>query len=357
MTQTKKVSPIIKLGAWLLSFIVFLIGFYHSHLGLKGMRPFDLEYGSFIVAGSFLLFILISYSMAVSGRKYALLFYILGGCAFFIFNLNYFYPTDLGRQLIKEEAIALNDTLQSFSNKISRMDNSNSISTVSELYNLKEKLMDEVRGQDGFGPRATKYLNEFNELSNGTQLPNRVVGKTDEERKLIAARFDTLLTKDIRNYVVKQIANGKVENADELLNGIEQLKLTNEEYTPKLKKIIADDSRIKLDSITNHPQTTILQNLVTSIDNATIKINKSSGKELFPKIGEAKTRKLGRIEHTIASALERINRIDTWKNIFICLFIDLLFPLFIYVMIRKKDDEEDDFFIDRLFGKNKNFNK
>jgi hypothetical protein len=304
------------------------------------MRPFDSEYGSLSIALIVLLLILISYYIAVNGKKLALVFYIIGGVFFFVFNLNYFYPSYLGRQLVKEEAIALNDTLQSFSNKISRMDNSNSVSVVSELYNIKGKLLDEIKGQDGFGPRAKKYLDDFNSLANSSQLPNRTIGSSQEERKIIAERYDDLLTKDIRNYVVKQIANGKVENANELLIGVEQLKSLNDEYSSQLEVIISDNQRVLLDSVKNHPQINTLQNLVTKLDNATIKINKSSGKEIFPKLKESNTRNLGRIAHTLSSVAERINKIDTWGIILICLFIDLLVPLFIYLMIKKKSGSE-----------------
>jgi hypothetical protein len=338
-THKKQLSPLVLIGAWLLSFIVFIVGFWHTHLGLKEMRPFDSEYGSLSIASIILLLIIISYSVAVNGKKIALLFYIIGGLFFFIFNLNYFYPAYLARQLVKEEAIALNDTLQSFSNKINRMDNSN-VSVVSELYNIKEKLLDEVIGQDGFGPRAQKYLDDFNALAKSDQLPNRTIGSTPAERKRIAERYDDLLTKDIRNYVLKQISNGKVENADELLVGIEQLKTLSNEYSSKLEAIIADNQRIPLDSVSNHPQINTLQSLVTKLDNATIKINKSSGKDVFPKLKEASTRNLGRIAHTLSSVGKRIYKIDTWGIILLCLFIDLLVPLFVYLMIKKEENSE-----------------
>ena len=59
MTTTKKIPPIVKFGAWMLSIIVFIVGFWHSHLGLVETRPFESEYGSLLVAGIFLLLILI----------------------------------------------------------------------------------------------------------------------------------------------------------------------------------------------------------------------------------------------------------------------------------------------------------
>jgi hypothetical protein len=112
-----------------------------------------------------------------------------------------------------------------------------------------------------------------------------------------------------------------------------------------LKDIIADDSRIILKDVKNHSQINTLQHLVTFLDNATTQINEGSNTKIFPKkLEEAKTRNLGRIAHTLSSIWERIGRIDTWAMILLCLFIDLLVPLAIYTLIRKKDREDGDVF-------------
>ena len=44
MNPAKKTPPIVQAGAWLLSLIVFTVGFWHTHLGLKEMRPFGSEW-------------------------------------------------------------------------------------------------------------------------------------------------------------------------------------------------------------------------------------------------------------------------------------------------------------------------
>lgn len=355
--MTTKIPPIVKLGALLLSLIAFTVGFWHCHLGLKEMRPFESEYGSLAIAGIILLLLLISYFFAISGKKLALGFYLVCACFFIVFNLNFFYPSYLGRQLVKEEAIALNDTLQSFANRVNLIDNS-SISNVSKLHTLQKNILDEIKGQAGFGPRATDYLNQFNVITGGKLKPNIVRGQTQEERDIIAERYATLLEDEIKHYVVSQMTAEKANNAEKLYSGIEELDVIRINYSPILKEIIADDSRIPLESVKTHPQINQLQNLVTSLDDATIKINEASNQQLYPKLKEAKTRNLGRIAHTLSSIKERINKIDTWAMILLCLFIDLLVPLAIYSLIRHKDtDENNENFWEKLFGKNKNFNK
>ena len=356
--MTTKTPPIVRIGAVLLSLIAFTVGFWHCHLGLKEMRPFESEYGSIAIAGIILLALLISYFYAIAGKKGALFFYLICASFFIVFNLNFFYPSYLGRQLVKEEAIALNDTLQSFSNRVHLINNTD-ISNVSKLHTLEKNILDEVKGQAGFGPRATDYLNQFNAITAGKLKPNIVRGNSQADRDQIAVRYAKLLEDEIKHYVVNQITKGKADNAEKLYLGKEELDSIDIKFTPILREIISDDSRIPLESVKTHPQIIQLQNLVTNLDDATIKINEASNKQLYSKLKEAKTRNLGRIAHTLSSIRERIDKIDTWAMILLCLFIDLLVPLLIYTLIRKRDDEEnEDGYWQKLLGKkNVNFNK
>lgn len=354
MTTTKKTPPIVQIGAWLLSLIVFIVGFWHTHLGLKEMRPFGSEYGSIAIAGIILLLLLITYWFAVNGKKIALIFYIICGLFFFIFNLNYFYPAYMARQLVKEEAIALNDTLQKFTNKSQSYIKPETIKELNELTNLKKQLVDEVKYQTGWGSRATDYLNKFNQIIKGNQKPNLTLGKNQEERDIISSRYEKLLDEQIQSYVTSKIAVG---NSLVISQGINELKSAQQKYTDTLKRIIEDDHEIQLDSLiylrqkgANHPQIQILQNLVTDLDNATKKINEGSKKNIYPILKEAETRNLGRIKHTLNSIKKRFTETDTLGIILVCLFIDLLVPLAIYFLLKKDENEEED---TRLKGRNR----
>ena len=70
MNSTKKTLPIVQIGLWLVILLVFAIGFWHTHLGLKEMKPFGSEWGSLAIAGILLLPILITYWYAVNGKKH-----------------------------------------------------------------------------------------------------------------------------------------------------------------------------------------------------------------------------------------------------------------------------------------------
>ena len=349
MDENKKIPGIVQLGAWLLSLIVFAVGFWHTHLGLKEMRPFGSEYGSIAIAAIILLLLIITYWFAVNGRKMALIFYLICGLFFFVFNLNYFYPAYMARELVKEEAIALNDTLQKFSNKSQSYFKSETIQELTNLNTLKKQLVDEVKNQTGWGPRATDYLNQFNFITKGNQKPNNSLGSNQDERDDIAERYEDLLEEQIDAFVLRTVANNKIGNPKIILEGIKDLKKAKEQYTEKLKLIIEDDSEIQLDSLinlrqkgSNHPQIQLLQNLVTDIDNSTKKINEGNKEEIYPILKEAETRNLGRIKHTLNSVKKRLSETDTLGIIFVCLFIDLLVPLAIYLLLRKKEGDSDD---------------
>ena len=107
---------------------------------------------------------------------------------------------------------------------------------------------------------------------------------------------------------------------------------------------IPDNSDIKLEEVKTHPQINILQKLVTGINDATSKINSGtkSNSYKFKELEESPSRTLGRIANTFKSVKDRINKVDTWAIIILCLFVDLIVPLAIYLLLRKKEDEPED---------------
>jgi len=254
----------------------------------------------------------------------------------------------MARTLVKEEAMALNDTLQTFTTKSASYFKSQTISELAKLYELKDKVIFEIKKDGGLGPDAKDYLNEINQITGHPTRLNGRLGNTQTDREEIASNYDTLMKSSINAYIIDRIANNKVGNPAAILDGIKELNDINEKYTDTLKKIIADDHEIKLDSLihlrskgANHPQIQTLQNLVTDIDHATKKINEGNKENIYPILKEAETRNLGKIKHTFNSIRKRITETDTLIIILICLFIDLLVPLAMYLLLRKNKDESE----------------
>lgn len=359
MMDAKKNPPIINLAGWLISLFSFAIGFWHTHLGLRQFEVLSSNYGSLVFSAIILLVLLVSYYRAVNGIKSGFVFYIICALFFFTFNMNSFYPTYLGRKLLQEETIKINDALQTFASRINReFGKEEVIKKYNSVNDLRDLLEQEISKQSGFGERSKDYLRQINEILGEPHIkPNIRVGSTAEEWNTIAKEYSILVNKRLQSFVVENVGVGKVD----IISRINEL---NSIYVPELANIIEDNSKIDVDSIRSNTQIKTLQQLVTKMDNVCIDANKIASqinndrpKDVCNTYGEVESQNLGTFAHTIRSVKERIYRIDTWGIIILCLFIDLIVPLAIFFLIRKDtDDEKDDTVINlwhKLTGKKK----
>jgi hypothetical protein len=353
MTTKKKTPPLIQVGAWVLALIVFAVGFWHTHLGLKEMKPFGYEWGGLVVAGIVLLLLLITYWFAVNGKKIALTFYILCGVIFFVCNLNYFYPSYMARTLIQNEASSLNDTLQKYTNgTISGLQGGREEEAVADylrLSSIKDQISTEISNQ-GYGPNARKLTDDFNSISEkylaapisiSTAVGSVSSDTTDmkRQREQIEPLFDQVLA----NLMLQGIL--KVAAPDLFAKGSMELNSLSKEYTPKLERIMADNyTEYNLDSLKGSQNVIDIVSLVAKLNTSIDKINKGNDKEnpILERLDEdthPRADKLGKIKYSLLSIKERIKEIDTWAIIILCLFIDLIVPLAIYMLLRKTDSE------------------
>ena len=349
MTTTKKTPPIVQIGLWLVSLLVFAIGFWHTHLGLKEMRPFGSEWGSLAIAGIFLLPMLITYWYAVNGKKMALIFYVFYGIIFFVCNLNYFYPAYLARQIVKEEATALNDTLQNYTNQAKTLlntvgfeDSKDEFVDYENLKIYKAKAVSEIKINNGWEPQASQAFDGFNEISTKYGFPISTFSNAGTLTSLeLANVYDNYLEGVIQKILESMVVNSKdggVTNALSFIKGIAELDSLEKNYTTVLRdSIIPDKSEIKLVEMQTHPQINILMKLVIGINEATSKINSATKPDSFKfqVVEEPQSRNLGRIAFTFQSIKERNAKIDTWGIIILCLFVNLIVPLAIYLLLRK----------------------
>ena len=348
MKTTKKTPPIVQIGLWLVSLLVFAIGFWHTHLGLKEFKVFDPEYGSLVVATIVLIFLLTTYWFAINGKKLALVFYIVCGFIFFILNLNYFYPSYMARTIIQSEAKALVDTLDSYSTVKLNSKNDEPFADFKRLESKKAQFLNEVYSK-GCGPQAKKLLQEYNVILkkyNIDEIPLeatycKVTSNSNEMAKQ-AKDFEGLLQTALNTFESRSlgVTNEKLFNA-----GMESLKLLQEEFKEKLQLIATDnDTEYNLDTISKYENVRTIVQFVTKLNGNIESINKSMKNPILVALDKdthPRADKLGRIKYTLLSIKERISEIDTWAVIFFCLFIDLIIPLGIYLLLRKKEDEEE----------------
>lgn len=365
MAKKQQLPPIYKLMGWLISLLAFTVGFWHTHLGLKEFNILNSENGSLFVAAMILLIMLLSYAVAIGGKRIGLLFYLICACIFFICNLNSFYPNYLGRTLLKEEAKAVNDSMTVYRSRLDKivgLTSSEYYQKVQDLRNIRANLIREIHDRGGFGPHATDELNKFNILANSRISADRRLGRDSVEIKNKVDFYTKQLNAAIDDYVVKSLS-GKEQGALKLVEAQHDMEDIIAMYDDKMEAILKDNARVKLDSVRTNPEIKTLEELVTKLDKVAIDVNSVKQPPpfiLFNRDNEPvrpQIQFLGTIPHTMSSVGARIGKVDTLGVIMICLVIDFVAPLAVYFLIRRRTDEEEEIsFWEALFGKNKNFN-
>jgi hypothetical protein len=337
MEEKKGVPGIVQIVAWLLSLIVFAVGFWHTHLGLKEMKPFGSEWGGLAIAGIVLLLMLITYWYAVNGKKMALIFYIVCGIIFFICNLNYFYPSYMARTLVKEEAAALKDTIDRYAGKSTKFTNE-ALSKFNKITEYSDEIIFQIKSNHGFGEKAKNALLDFNEVT-GTKIPPPNDVLLDEQQ---INDWKEKLDKEVEKWLLANMGDGVLKGI-RYAAGLKTLDSLQKNAVPELEKIAIDDTPMNLDSIKFHPDVKTVKSVVEKINSSAINVNEGTGKETIkelPKDLYPNANRLGEIQNTILTIGKRINQISTWAIIILCLFIDLVVPLAIYLLLRKKEGED-----------------
>jgi flagellar biosynthesis chaperone FliJ len=337
--NTKKIPPIVQAGAWLLSLIVFAVGFWHTYLGLKEMHPFGSEKGGLAIAAIVLLLILITYWFAVNGKKIALVFYILCGMIFFVCNLNYFYPSYMARTLIKEEASDLKNIIDSYS-KVNPFSKSITGNT-NKLSEYRDEIKTQIETDGGFGDVANEYLNKFN------QIAGTLIDRPNDLKLTIEAKNNLLsrLDKAIQEWQIREAGKDGYVDAASLYESKSKLDSLSKFVSPKLQMISTDDQPIIFDSIKNNPKIHLFEQSVEEINGAVVKMNTANKKVILKELDKnvyPNSSKLGEIQNTLTTIGKRLNQISTWAIIILCLFIDLIVPLAIYILLRKKEDDPEE---------------
>ena len=198
------------------------------------------------------MLVLISFITLQYGRKIALAFYVIGGLVFFVFNLNFFYPSYLGRKLINEETDQIKEALTVQKNNL------NSLSSIKEteiliklklLYELKREILTEIIMRGGFGSEATRNLMKFKEIVGESEIkPERFIVRDPEKIEILYNTWEAKLDGAIKDFIVLTLP-GEDKNKLEIVNANENLESFYNQYKSILDSIANDDKRIILDSL------------------------------------------------------------------------------------------------------------
>jgi len=349
MGEENKKSKLILIGFWLGVIWCFGFGYYNTVLGLRTFRAFGNELGSWFLALVPLLMVAGGYIASVQGRRKMFALYIVGEVLFFVFNLTYLYPQYLGRTLVHEETKLLKDSLGVYQGKLDKVAGAADPVSYSKLKKLREiqtNLLTEIKDRNGFGPYATKQLDDFNKLSGSKYTAEREVGQTQSERDTLYSRWKKNTDKAIKEFIVQLNIDDK--NAEKLVNAKYEMDNISDSYIKTLEYILEDNSDVDIShkAVANNVQILLLKELTAKLDKVATDVNSVKEPELFTIINNGKetiqfpkTQKLGSFEHSLISVFVRLNKLDTWYVLIVCFFFDLLGPFLFYFYLRKEEDE------------------
>ena len=176
-----------------------------------------------------------------------------------------------------------------------------------------------------------------------------LIGVTDFRQQ--AELVDKELEGALKNFIEVNNKEG-VTDAKAKMELAAQLNGLRSKYTPVLEFILTDTTKINISNdkknIENNPKNIAeIAKIVSGINSVTKPVNEiyksKEGNEPFVTL-EATITKLGSVGHTIPSIKYHLKygtkeqKVGTWKNIFICLLIDLLVPLAVFILIHRRRD-------------------
>ena len=356
--EKEKVIPIpgyIKILAWLISLSAFVIGFWHTHLGLKEFKPLSWEYGSLVVSGLVLMVLIVAYNRAIAGVKYAIFFYLLCATFMFVFNLNSFYPNFKGKQLIKEDASLLKDTLNKSATKLQDLavgkNGSNTINNVNRLKTLQSTIIRELTDPGRVNKIGNVVISSFNEFKNISGNKELTLGSSKTTfdpatKKVSLTNLNSDLDKAIIQYIADQSPGDKTAVA--IAEASFSMDSLSKKYSDSLIKITQDTSSIiSPEHARKGPDVMMMVRISGEFDQIARKVNTAKKQPILPiftdneknQVSIPYTQQLGLFSHTINAIFKHINKIDTWGIIILCLFIDFIVPLAIFFMLRNSGAE------------------
>ncbi|MDR1383774.1 MAG: tetraspanin family protein [Planctomycetaceae bacterium] len=370
MEDERKKSKFLVVIFWLSTLGCFAFGYYNTVEAFRTYGAFGIDnpVGNWFIALIPLVMVFGGYLASVQGRRKMLYLYLAGEIIFFAANLTYLYPQKLGRILVNEEAQMLKDSVTVYQGKLDKIANKGDSYSLAKLQRLREfqsNLLTEIKDRNGFGQYATEQLKHYNELAGTSYTPERYVGKTPEERQKYYDDWKKKTDEGIKNFIVQ--LNGNDKSAEKIVTAKYEMDVIAFEYNPKLEIILDDKSKVILseDAIANNSQIALLEDLAGKLDKVALDVNSVKQPAPFNKIIDMekgisfpKTKKLGDMDFAFISAIDRINKLDTWIVIILCFFFDLLGPFLFYFYLRNEEDEFDSAGVDnwdipwwkKLFG-------
>lgn len=344
-------NPLILILGWAVSFIFFLVGFYHTGQGLQSYKVLGMEYGSYLISFGILMLMVISYTKAVTGSKLALALYVLFALVNFTCNLNSFYPNDQGEFLYKKELEEKKLALTAYQSEIDKkFINKNVLDRVRSAENLLSQLSEQIL-DGGFREKSNLVVDQIEDVLglNRGSITRLSAGNGNYDYERIADTYNNIIGDRVKKYMA---ANGFNSSA------IKKASDLKSQYTPLLDKKIKNPfpliDRENLQNIRTSDY--LIRDLVSKMKNLRLEAqDEAKALKINLNLPEQKYKndEFGKFSHTFRAIRENTSEAGTWYVIIICLLIDFIIPISMYFLIRKKDGEKSNNPWDRFFGQDK----
>jgi len=323
VTRAKNTPPWMKALGWVVSGLCFIVGFYHTGLGLSEFQIFSSTYGSFFVSFVVLACLVMAYKRAIDGSEIGLTFYMFFALVNLICNFNYFYPSYMADSLVRSEIANDKKSFSQLSEEIRANFLDSKLDGFAKTVEEKSKEVQAQIRAGGLGPKADKDLQDIEGLLN-KRITRIKSGANQQAWDKTAEEYGRLIG-DMLNAKLMENDYG---SKHDLVRDAEQLK---DLLFRKLDKLT--DSSV---SITVIPVE--VKDLVGKYRDLCVRANRLSNPPngfLCDPYFYSENADLYKFSHTFRSAVHHLNEAGTWMILFACLLLDFGFPLGVYFLLRE----------------------
>jgi hypothetical protein len=314
--------------------ISFVIGFWHTGKGLAYFQILGSEKGGFLFAVAILLILVGSYSKAVTGSASALFIYLVFATVTFVCNLNSFYPNYRSDTLIRQELRDHDAALLDLKEGIEKEFKDPKLETLSiEIKAMTKQLQEQIR-QRGFGPRAEEDLQKI-EMKLGMKIGTITrlrLGKAESEWENIALQYGKFIDEALSGVLS---ANRYLDKRDLIRMAVDYQSL----FAVKTKVVI--DTKTPLTGVPDFVEDIIKGYRETCKKAVAIGTENKKPLKICKDEYKSANAELNTFSHTFSSVFNTFFDGGTLAVLAICLFLDFIFPLAIYLLVRPKRKNED----------------
>ncbi len=254
--------------------------------------------------------------------------YLVFATVNFACNLNSFYPNYRSDALIRQELRAHDAALVDLKEAIEKEFKDPKLETLTiEIGGMKGQLQAQIR-QRGFGPRAEDDLQKIEiklERKIGT-ITRLKLGKAESEWEDIALQYGKFVDEELNTYLSK---NRYPDKIDLMRMAIDHQSI----YATKIKESL--DSKIPLKVVPDFVED-IIKGYQETCKKAVALAPKGDASKICQDNYASANAEINTFSHTFASVAQTFSDGGTLTVLAITLFLDFIFPLAIYLLVRPK---------------------